>query len=100
MGSGGRIFVRYIFAFSSGSGRKSEPALNLVYLFHFISFIVNFVVIPLVENLWNTLVFTCYFCGQQLMGSGWEVCELRGEDARTCPWDQEIDYAGMGGLKM
>jgi hypothetical protein len=30
----------------------------------------------------------------------WEICELRGEDARTYPWDQGIDYAGTGGPKM
>ena len=69
-GSGAKIFVRLIFPFSSGSGRKSELAHNIVYLFHFIMFIWNFAVTSFLENLWNTLVFTYYFYGQQLIGSG------------------------------
>ena len=42
MGVWRAIFVRFIFAFSSGSGRKSELAKNIVYLFHFIMFILHF----------------------------------------------------------
>ena len=65
-----------------------------MYLFHYIGFIWILRIISILEILWKTCDFTYYFCGQQSGGSGGKICELRGEGAWSCPWDQGIDYGG------